>query len=53
MLPIQIPGGPEVFLVPGLLFLAFLGLVGKYLLKWFREGYQEGTNENQRDGSSE
>ncbi len=34
-----IPGGLEVFLVPALFLLAFLGLAAKYLLKWMREGY--------------
>ena len=35
-----IPGGLEVFLVPALFLLAFLGLAGKYVLKWMREGYE-------------
>ncbi len=38
-----IPGGPEVFLVPALFLLAFLGLAGKYVLKWVREGYESET----------
>ena len=33
-----IPGGLEVFLVPGLFLLAVLGLGSKYVLKWVREG---------------
>lgn len=36
-----IPGGLEVFLVPALFLLAILGLASRYLLKWFRQGYEE------------
>ena len=37
----QIPGSLIVFLVPALFLLAFLGLAGKYVLEWMREGYEE------------
>lgn len=40
-----IPGFPEVFLVPALFLLAFLGLAGKYIIKWIREGYEEEVSE--------
>ena len=47
-----IPGGPELYLVPALFLLAFLGLVAKYVLKWFREGYERGAEEEPKTNSS-
>lgn len=44
-----LPGDLEVFFVPALFLLAFLGLVGKYLLKWFREGYEETSTSGPAD----
>ncbi|WP_229125977.1 hypothetical protein [Halapricum desulfuricans] len=44
-----IPGGIEVLVVPGLVVLAVVGLVGKYILKWMQEGYEEEVAENQPD----
>jgi len=46
-----IPGGLEVFLVPALFLLAFLGLAAKYLLKWFRQGYEDESGESARNRS--
>jgi len=47
-----IPGGLlEVFLVPALFLLAFLGLAAKYLLKWFRQGYEDESEESARNRS--
>lgn len=49
----SIPGGIEVFFVPVLFLLALLGLVGKYVLKWFREGYDAELEEKRETGPSE
>lgn len=44
-----VPGGLEVFLVPALFLLAFIGLAGKFVLKWVREGFDEEVTENQSE----
>lgn len=44
-----VPGGPEVFLVPALILLASIGLGGKFVFKWVREGYDEEVAEDQSE----
>lgn len=42
----SVPGGLDVFLVPALFLLAFVGLAGKFTIKWIQERCDGEVTEN-------